>query len=440
MRVAITAVLTYQMEVFFITRQNHLTAFPGYTAFPGGTVEKSDHCEHPKLSQFSPSLAGALVRELKEELDFDLIESLNSDQVISLTPLDVAVTPSFNPYRFETHFVHIELSQRLTFKCDEHEIFEGAWRDPKNVLKEYFQNDIVCVPPTLRVIEAFASPVRPVQVDFSRDHDLHSEVPFIEVLSGVIQLLPLSNTFPPANRTNAFIIGDQKRVLIDPSPKDETEYQKLVKTLKRFEVDEIFLTHHHPDHHEFSPRLARELSLSISMSVKTEELILERWGKDYFKGLDLIYKAEGDRLTRMRDVDVILYSVPGHDEGQLAPAVADLKWIIVGDLIQSVGTVVIGAPEGDMAKYFESLNKMIQLKPKFIIPSHGITLGGTDKLELTLKHREHRELQIIELLKQGQNQEQILEHIYQGLEAGLVKYARKTIEAHIKKIMDQKLI
>ena len=108
MRVAITAVLTYQMEVFFITRQNHLTAFPGYTAFPGGTVEKSDHCEHPKLSQFSPSLAGALVRELKEELDFDLIESLNSDQVISLTPLDVAVTPSFNPYRFETHFVHIE--------------------------------------------------------------------------------------------------------------------------------------------------------------------------------------------------------------------------------------------------------------------------------------------------------------------------------------------
>ena len=296
------------------------------------------------------------------------------------------------------------------------------------------------MPPTLRVIEAFASPVRPVQVDFSRDHDLHSEVPFIEVLSGVIQLLPLSNTFPPANRTNAFIIGDQKRVLIDPSPKDETEYQKLVKTLKRFEVDEIFLTHHHPDHHEFSPRLARELSLSISMSVKTEELILERWGKDYFKGLDLIYKAEGDRLTRMRDVDVILYSVPGHDEGQLAPAVADLKWIIVGDLIQSVGTVVIGAPEGDMAKYFESLNKMIQLKPKFIIPSHGITLGGTDKLELTLKHREHRELQIIELLKQGQNQEQILEHIYQGLEAGLVKYARKTIEAHIKKIMDQKLI
>lgn len=440
MRVAITAVLSYESEVFFITRQNHLTAFPGYTAFPGGTVEVHDQCDHPKLKCLTRSLAGALVRELKEELDFDLLEALESQVVAEVIPLDIAITPSFNPYRFETHFVHIELSQKSVFKCDEHEIAVGAWRDPQKVLQEYFSNDIVCVPPTLRIIEAFASPVRPVQVDFRRDLDLQTEVPFIEVLSGVIQLLPLSNTFPPANRTNAFIIGDQKKVLIDPSPKDENEYQKLVKTLKRFEVDEIFLTHHHADHHEFAPRLARELSLSISLSIKTEELIFENWGKDYFKGLDLIYKVEGDRLTRIRDVDVILYAVPGHDVGQLAPAVSDLKWIIVGDLIQSVGTVVIGAPEGDMAQYFESLKKMIQLKPKFIIPSHGITLGGTDKLEMTLKHRLHREQQIIELLSQGLNQEQILDHVYQGLEESLVKYARKTIAAHIKKITDEKLI
>jgi len=51
------------------------------------------------------------------------------------------------------------------------------------------------------------------------------------------------------------------------------------------------------------------------------------------------------------------------DEGQLALMPDNRAWCIVSDLIQGVGTVVIAAPEGNMKKYFESLERVIALDP-----------------------------------------------------------------------------
>lgn len=440
MRKAITAILSHSDKIFVITRQNTLTAFPGYSAFPGGTVEVHDDLDLGPFPGLTHDLQGALVRELKEELNFDLANFMRIGQVEALTHLGVAITPSFNPYRFETHFVHVELKSIPSFQLDQHEIARGEWLNASQVLSEYYQCLRICVPPTRRVIEAFASPVRPIHVDFSRGQSEDHDVPYIETIYGVVQFIPLSNTFPPANRTNCFLIGDDKKVLIDPSPKDESELIKLKKTLKKFDIDLIFLTHHHPDHHEFAPDLCRTLNVPVAMSTITHDFILKKWGPDYFANIEVRFVKEGDILTRSIGTDIILYHVPGHDEGQLAPARSDHRWIIVGDLIQAVGTVVIGAPEGDMAKYFNSLKRMINLNPQFIVPSHGITLGGTQKLELTLKHRQQRENQILALLKDGKNQEDILNIVYEGIDTGLIKYARKTIAAHIAKITAEKLI
>ena len=52
---AVAAIFTYQQEVFWITRQTYLRAFPGYTAFPGGKVDEGDEVyaiEHPLLAKF----------------------------------------------------------------------------------------------------------------------------------------------------------------------------------------------------------------------------------------------------------------------------------------------------------------------------------------------------------------------------------------------------
>src|SRR3546814_20810533 len=83
----------------------------------------------------------------------------------------------------------------------------------------------------------------------------------------------------------------------------------------------------------------------------------------------------------------------------------DLAWCIVGDLIQGIGTVVIAKPEGDMRKYFATLERLIALNPRVIIPSHGMALGTVYRLEETLKHRRQREQQVLSLWREGKDLE-----------------------------------
>ncbi|PIK15936.1 MBL fold metallo-hydrolase [Halobacteriovorax sp. JY17] len=441
MRESISAIFTSGEDIFSIRRQNYLKAFPGYTAFPGGKVDKEDRESNitvPSVFGDLPShLYSALSREMKEELNFDLCSNLES--IISIEDVGVAITPEFNPYRFKTHFLRIELKSPVKFEVDSGEAMSFGWESATSILETYKRGEILAVPPTVKLLENLALDIHFKEVlDLSLEHNPETEVPMIESIYGVKQFLPLSHTFPPANRTNCFLIGEEYSVLIDPSPRDEAELSKLVTHLKKYKVNEVFLTHHHPDHHEYAVELAKLYNVEIGLSRDTHSRILSKHGKDYFQDLSLKYYKEGDILTKSLGSEVQIFEVPGHDEGQLALAPKNLNWFLVGDLIQTVGTVVIGAPEGDMAKYYNSLKRVIDLSPTFVIPSHGIAIGGVNKLETTLKHRMMREKKISELLESGCSEDEILGIVYEGLDERLKLYALKTIRAHITKILAER--
>jgi glyoxylase-like metal-dependent hydrolase (beta-lactamase superfamily II) len=199
----------------------------------------------------------------------------------------------------------------------------------------------------------------------------------------------------------------------------------------------VFLTHHHQDHHEYAPELARRLKVPIWMSEDTRIRITQKQGPDYFSGLQIETKQEADRLTSWKGEAVQVHSVPGHDAGQLALAPESLRWFIVGDLIQSVGTVVISAPEGDMAAYFQTLEKIIDLDPAVIVPSHGTPMRSTFRLRATLQHRREREKAILELYAKGKTQTEMLDIIYQGIEQQLRPLALKNIQSHLAKLRQE---
>ncbi|OUR97847.1 hypothetical protein A9Q84_06515 [Halobacteriovorax marinus] len=437
MRESVCAIFVYRDEVFSITRQNYLSVFPGYTAFPGGKIDKSDK-EITKsyigeLAKFEPYIMSALIREMNEEINFDL--EANLDLIESIDYVGLAITPEFNPYRFKNYYYRINLKEKVEFTVDEGEASESGWTKACDLMASFERAEIMAVPPTVKLFKALEDNILfEEELDLSLPHCPETEVPMIESIYGVKQFLPLSHTFPPANRTNCFLIGDSKSVLIDPSPRDEQELEKLIKHVDKFSVDEVFLTHHHPDHHERSVKVAKYYGVKMGMSEDTYERILARHGEDYFLDTEIHFYSEGDILTQSLGKDIQIYEVPGHDEGQLAIAPSTMNWFLVGDLIQTIGTVVIGAPEGDMLKYFESLNRVIDLSPKFIIPSHGIAIGGTHKLSKTLGHRQEREDQIKNLKQSGKSNQEILDVIYEAIDPKLHKYAMKTIVAHLKKL------
>lgn len=435
MREAVAIVLMNDGEIYTVDRQNHLPSFPGYSSFPGGLVDLKDRenkgAVAEALSSLEAHLYHAARRELIEELGLDLEGDV---PIFRAGLIGEATTPEFNPYRFKTWFIYIELAHRVNFVLDKGEIREGTWRSPRALSERYNRGAMLAVPPTIRLIEALIEPHiwrHTPFLDLNLKYDPASEVPMIEPLKGLYQFMPLSHTLPPASRTNCFIIGD---LIIDPSPKDDQEYDKLLNGISGFKLKAIFLTHHHSDHHERAPRLARDLGLPIFLSKDSKERILNKWGQDYFEDVSLRLIDEGEVVTTWLDREVRTYCLPGHDEGQLGLAPSDLMWFLVGDLIQTVGTVVIGGDEGDMTKYMNSLRQVIELGPRTIFPSHGIGMGGVFKLKETLKHREYREAQIKDLLERKMSREQMIEEIYPDLRPELLPYARLTLLAHLKRL------
>ncbi len=439
-RDAVTAVLIFEDQVFLCRRQPHLPAFGGYHAFPGGKVDAEDSDQptgQPLLDAHPPKIMHALARELMEETGFDLIKACADGDVRSVDCLGEITTPAFIPTRFRTWFYKVILVRRPDLHMNSDEAMDSVWETARELCNRYDRGQLLAAPPTLAALDALACDAHCTQVDLARmrhEYEPEFEVPSVEPLRGLRMFMVRSNTLPPAAHTNAFLLGDAHKVLIDPSPCNRAEMQKLLQTIERMGVNEVFLTHHHPDHREYADDIARHFCVPLGMSEDTRSRIEQKSGKKFFDSLLVKIYREGDELTRWLGESVRIIEVPGHDEGQLALMPDSRAWCIVGDLIQGIGTVVISPPEGDMRKYFDSMKKIIALDPQVIIPSHGAALGTTYRLSQALKHREQRESQIFSLHSAGRNEDQILGEVYKDTPPILLPLARINIRSHMTKL------
>ena len=268
---AVTAVLICDGEIYLTHRQPHLTAFPGFMAFPGGKVDKGEaehRHAHPMLAGHLPRHVHALARELREELDYDLDAALAAGEVLSFDKLGAALSPPFLQLRFDTGFFAIRLRSKPTFTVELGELSGGVWKSAAEWMAEFNRGDLLLAPPTLDVLQELAESPNAVVVSRLRDYNEVDGIPEIEPLRGVLQMPVRSNTLPPADRTNCFQIGDDgaAKLLIDPSPANREEFDKLCRHVAGRGISEVFLTHHHPDHRQFADDLARHLGVPIAMA------------------------------------------------------------------------------------------------------------------------------------------------------------------------------
>jgi ribonuclease/clavin/mitogillin len=381
-----------------------------------------------------------MLRELREELDLDLCAAQAAGQVLQLRHLGAAITPPTQPLRFNTHFFLVELAERPQLKPDDHEVAEIEWATPAEWRRRYEDGQLLSAPPSVAVMRTLAEDPNAREVpDLHFEHRKQYALPTIESVCGVRHIAVRSNTIPPAQHTNCFLLGDAQshRILVDPSPCDDAEMERLLTVVEQLGgVHEIFITHHHPDHRERANVMARRLQVPVGMSLDTHGRIFDKAGAEYFDGLSINHYQEGDVVCRWLGRAVHVYEVPGHDQGQLALMPEDRAWCIVSDLIQGLGTVVIAQPEGNMGRYFASLQRIIDLAPKAIYPSHGTALGTVYRLQETLDHRRQREQQVLALHHAGKSVPEMLPLIYAGVDARLMPLAQMNIESHLQKLRE----
>jgi len=437
---SVSVLFIFKEKILTVQRQSYLKAFPGYLAFPGGKIDKDESSKPFKTKFLSENDAihmRALQREIHEELGYDLEEGINNGEVVSVSELAEVLAPEFAQLRFRTWFYRVDLSKKINFRLDSGEFAISFWESPEALLEKFRSENSLMVPPTRWVLENLKNLPKAKNLgNLSENYEYKNKVPCLEMLEGIKTLAVKSATLPPANRTNSFLIGDKNapKLLVDPSPNSKKEFQRLLNTIDDREIDSIFLTHHHPDHHQFSNQLARRLNVPIILSRDTQQRLVNKYGSDYFSKIKLHNSVENEEVTRWHGISVRVFEIPGHDAGHLGLAPDSMKWFIVGDLIQGIGSVVIPSPEGDMAAYFSTLEKVIALNPEVIIPSHGIPTRSTHRLKETLKHRIERESQILQLYNSGVSKQEILEKLYVGIDIRLKKLAFQNIESHLIKL------
>ncbi|HEV2131916.1 MAG TPA: MBL fold metallo-hydrolase, partial [Longimicrobiaceae bacterium] len=198
--------------------------------------------------------------------------------------------------------------------------------------------------------------------------------------------------------TRTFLVGRERPAVIDPGPADERHLAAILSTLGEARPAAILLTHAHPDHAALAPQLARATGAVVMMGRGALDPSLDPAGVDR-------WLEEGEEIKTDAGPLRVL-ATPGHVPEHLAflwrggeapPAGA----LFVGDLLMGEGdTTLVAPPEGDLAAYLHTLERIGELSPGVLYPAHGPALADpAAAVARFLAHRRERIEQVTRALR-----------------------------------------
>jgi glyoxylase-like metal-dependent hydrolase (beta-lactamase superfamily II) len=218
--------------------------------------------------------------------------------------------------------------------------------------------------------------------------------------------------------TNTWIVGaGPVVVVIDPGPDDDAHLAAIERRLAGATVGVVLVTHSHPDHLPLAERLAVAHGVTVR---RYPEL------------------GDGD-VVRVGTLNVTALYTPGHSSDHLCFWLAEGGVVFTGDLVLGKGSSMVTYPEGDVAAYLRSLDRLISLEPRLLFPGHWDPVtGAMAKLREYRDHRLEREAQVLaEVVRRGGTAGELTRRVY-GPELGeeLFAAAEMTMRAHLQKLVD----
>jgi glyoxylase-like metal-dependent hydrolase (beta-lactamase superfamily II) len=191
-----------------------------------------------------------------------------------------------------------------------------------------------------------------------------------EIAPGLEAFAARTPTLPPATQTNSYALGGREVVLVEPATPYADEQRAWIEWARGLasrgrQPIALFLTHHHADHVGGAELLARELTLPIwAHALTAERLPSLRVERRLVEGDSLV--LDGPVPQRWQ----VLHT-PGHAPGHLCLFEASAGHLLVGDMVASVGTILIEPGDGDMRVYLEQLERLARLGAALGLPAHG---------------------------------------------------------------------
>lgn len=219
--------------------------------------------------------------------------------------------------------------------------------------------------------------------------------------------------------------GATDAVVIDPGPHGEAHLRAVLDHVasRGARVALTVLTHGHDDHAEAAPRFA-ELTGAPTRALGS--------GHD-----DL---ADGD-VVRVGGLELRVVATPGHTSDSISLALPADHALLTGDTVLGRGTTVVAHPDGELAAYLVSLDRIAALTGAgavtSILPGHGpVVPDATAMVEFYRLHRTQRLEQVRQALSDGAAREDdpvegVLRRVYAEVPPEVWPAARLSIRAQL---------
>lgn len=230
--------------------------------------------------------------------------------------------------------------------------------------------------------------------------------------------------------TQTYLVGEAEVAVIDPGPASGPHLDAIEAAIAGRPVAAILCTHTHRDHSPASRPLADRTGAPI---VGCAPLSIEGTGLE--AGFDQDYVpdrvlADGEAVT-VDGRELIAVATPGHTSNHLCFAYGDA--LFSGDHVMGWSTTVVVPPDGDMADYMASLEKLRSRGDRILYPAHGPPVTNPGQyIRHLIGHRMQREKQILRIVGEGpRTVPEIVAAAYPGLDPRLVLAAGASVTAHL---------
>jgi glyoxylase-like metal-dependent hydrolase (beta-lactamase superfamily II) len=253
-----------------------------------------------------------------------------------------------------------------------------------------------------------------------------------ELERGIVRLLARNPSPFTYHGTQTYLVGIEEVAVVDPGPDLPEHLEAIERAIDGRRVAAIMCTHTHLDHSPASRPLA---SATGAMIIGCAPLALDSLGPRADASFDSDYVpdrvlADGD----MVDIDgapITAVATPGHTSNHLCFAYAGA--LFTGDHVMGWSTTVVFPPDGDMAAYMASLDKLRVRDDRVYYPAHGPHVANPRQYVRHLAaHRVQREKQILRLVAERPRAvPDIVAKAYPALDPRLTTAAGGSVLAHL---------
>lgn len=247
--------------------------------------------------------------------------------------------------------------------------------------------------------------------------------------------------------TNTYLLGHKNVAVIDPGPDDAAHLTAILAAVPADgRISHVFVTHSHRDHSALVPRLAAETGAPVfafgdSTAGARTDLPEDVGGGE---GVDKTF-APTHALGSGETVEAGEWALraewtPGHMGNHMCFFAGEIGF--TGDLVMGWATSMVSPPDGDLAAFMASLEKLRTIPARLYLPGHGGSISEpAARVEALLAHRRSREAQIRAALQSGGAQPgEIARRVYTDVDPALLPAATRNVLAHLIELGDRGLV